>query len=159
MAPGEVSVARASQRETWIALLIVYIAWGSTYVAIRIMDRTVPPLIGAAIRYIVAGAAMYAFLTLRNRGLPRLRRRELASVALVGVLMLTGGNGFVTFAEVHVPAGLAALVVASVPLWLMAIGTLAGDRPGRTTLAGLCFGFLGVSLLVLRGGSGQGVSI
>jgi drug/metabolite transporter (DMT)-like permease len=163
-APGKRDLAsagdatRASQREIWVALIIVYVAWGSTYVAIRIMDRTVPPLIGACIRYTAAGAAMYAFLTVRRHRMPRLSPREFASVALVGVLLLTGGNGFVTFAEVHVPAGLAALVVAAVPLWLLAIGTVAGDRPGRATSVGLTFGFVGVGLLVLRGGSGQGVS-
>lgn len=150
---------RASQRETWIALIIVYIAWGSTYVGIRIMDRTVPPLIGAGIRYVAAGSAMYAYLALRHRRAPRLAPRELASVALVGVLLLTGGNGFVSFAETHVPAGLAALVVASVPLWLLLIRTVTRDRPGRATLVGLAVGFLGVGLLVVRGGHEQSVSI
>jgi drug/metabolite transporter (DMT)-like permease len=75
------------------------------------------------------------------------------------VLLLTGGNGFVSLAERHVPAGLAALVVASVPLWLLLIRTVAGDRPVRATLVGLAVGFLGVGLLVVRGGHDQCVSI
>jgi drug/metabolite transporter (DMT)-like permease len=140
----------------------VYVAWGSTYVAIRIMDETIPPLIGAGIRYVLAGAAMLGYLAARGRNRSRPMRvsgRQLASVALVGVLLLTGGNGFVSFAEQHVPAGLAALVVASVPLWLLLLRAIAGDRPGRATLTGLCVGFVGVGLLVARGGHEQGVSV
>jgi drug/metabolite transporter (DMT)-like permease len=143
----------------WGALAVVYVAWGSTYVAIRIMDRTIPPLIGAGIRYLLAGTAMFAFLSLRRGALPRVRSRELASVALVGVLLLTGGNGFVSYAERYVPAGLAALVVASVPLWLLVIRVISRDRPRTATLTGLCVGFFGVALLVLRGGQQQGVSV
>jgi drug/metabolite transporter (DMT)-like permease len=123
------------------------------------MDETIAPLIGAGIRYMVAGAAMLAFLLARRRGNLRIARRELGSVALVSVLLLTGGNGFVSFAEQHVPAGLASLVVASVPLWLLVLRGLSGDRPGRPTLLGLGVGFLGVALLVVRGGHEQGVSI
>lgn len=143
----------------WAALGVVYVAWGSTYVAIRIMDQTIPPLIGAGVRYLLAGVAMYGFLWARRGTPPRVRSRELASVALVSVLLLTGGNGFVSYAERYVPAGLAALVVASVPLWLLVIRLLTRDRPRGATLAGLCVGFLGVGLLVLRGGAAQGVSV
>jgi drug/metabolite transporter (DMT)-like permease len=143
----------------WLALTIVYIAWGSTYVGIRIMDRTIPPLIGAGCRYLSAGFAMYVFLWVRHRTPPRVSPRELGSVGLVGVLLLAGGNGFVCLAERHVPAGLSALVVASVPLWLLVIRIITRDLPGRATLAGLGIGFLGVALLVLRGGTAQGVSV
>ena len=120
------------------------------------MDQTIPPLIGAGIRYLLAGAVMYVFLAARRRAAPRVSRRELGSVALVSVLLLTGGNGFVSLAERHVPAGLAALVVASVPLWLLVIRIVTHDRPRRATLAGLCVGFLGVALVVLRGGHSRG---
>jgi drug/metabolite transporter (DMT)-like permease len=149
----------ASKRSVWVALTVVYIAWGSTYVGIRIMDRTIPPLIGAGCRYLSAGVAMYLFLWVRRGTPPRVRREELGSVALAGVLLLVGGNGFVCLAERHVPAGLSALVVASVPLWLLVIRLISRDRPGRATLAGLAVGFLGVALLVLRGGASQGVSV
>jgi len=150
---------RPTERVAWLALLIVYVAWGSTYVGIRVMDETVPPLLGAGIRYISAGVLMYAVLAWRRRGALPVTRRELGSVALVGVLLLTGGNGFVTFAERHVPAGLAALVVASVPLWLLLLRWLARDHPSRATLAGLAVGFVGVALLVFRGAHEQGVSV
>jgi drug/metabolite transporter (DMT)-like permease len=153
------AAARASARLVWIALVIVYIAWGSTYVGIRYMDETVPPLIGAGLRYFSAGLLMYAFLAARRRTLPRIPARELASVTLVGILLLVGGNGFVSVAERHVPAGLAALLVASVPLWLLIMRYLTGERPSRATLVGLGVGFVGVALLVARGGHGQGVSI
>ena len=152
------TAARAPAREVWIALGIVYIAWGSTYVGIRYMVETVPPLIGAGLRYFSAGLVMYAFIAARRRTLPRIPARELASITLVGILLLVGGNGFVSVAERHVPAGLAALLVASVPLWLLILRYLSGERPGRTTLAGLAVGFVGVALLVARGGRGQGVS-
>ena len=141
-----------------MALGIVYVAWGSTYVGIRVMDRTVPPLIGSAVRFIAAGVVMYAFLALRRRALPRVGGRELASLALVSVLMLSAGNGLVTVGELHVPAGFAALLVASMPLWLVVLRTVSGDRPRAATLAGLGIGFIGVAVLVLRGGHGQGVS-
>jgi drug/metabolite transporter (DMT)-like permease len=143
----------------WSALVVVYVAWGSTFVGIRIMDRTVPPLVGAGIRYLSAGLVMFVFLLVRRRAVPRVRARELASVALVAILLLTGGNGFVTYAEHKVPAGLAALVVASVPLWLLVIRILTRDRPPRATLVGLCVGFVGVALLVARGGGEHGVAV
>ena len=149
----------AAARTVWTALGIVYIAWGSTYVGIRVMDRTAPPLIGGAVRFIAAGALMYGFLALRRRRLPRVSAREFATLALVGVLLLTGGNGLVTVAERRVPAGLAAMIVASMPLWVLVLRTLSGDRPRRATLAGLAIGFCGVGLLVLRGGTGHGVGV
>ena len=147
-----------SARRVWLALITVYVAWGSTYVAIRVMDRTAPPLIGAGVRFLLAGAAMYAFLAVRRGGLPRVKARELASLALVALLLLAGGNGLVTYAERRVPAGLAALLVASMPLWLLVIRSFTRDRPRRATLIGLGVGFVGVGLLVSRGNQG-GVSV
>lgn len=144
---------------TWLALITVYIAWGSTYVAIRVMDETVPPLIGGGIRFVCAGLAMYAFISWRRSGAPRVSAREFGSVALVGILLLVGGNGLVTVAERHVPAGLTSLVIASVPLWLLLLRWLGRERPARATLSGVAVGFVGVALLVLRGGPDQGVSI
>lgn len=149
----------ASSRAVWAALWVVYIAWGSTYVAIRVMDRTIPPLIGAGVRYLGAGLLLYGALAAWRRRAPRVSARELASLAFVSVLMLVGGNGVVTVAERHVPAGLAALLIASMPLWVLLLRMASGDRPRTATLAGLGIGFVGVAVLVLRGGSGQGVSV
>jgi drug/metabolite transporter (DMT)-like permease len=137
----------------------VYVAWGSTYLAIRVMDRTIPPLLGAGVRFLAAGALLAVGLTLWRRRLPRVAARELASLALVSVLLLVAGNGGVSYAERHVASGLAALLVASVPLWILVIRILAGETPRRATLGGLAIGFVGVALLVLRGGASQHVSI
>lgn len=150
---------RPVQQLAWLALIIVYIAWGSTYVAIRVMDESVPPLIGGGIRFICAGAAMYLFISWRRGRAARVSGRELGSVALVGILLLVGGNGLVTVAERHVPAGLTSLVIASVPLWLLLLRWLSRERPARATLAGVAVGFVGVAVLVFRGGPDQGVSI
>jgi len=158
-APGAASRTGAGPPGVWIALAVVYVAWGSTYLAIRVMDRTIPPFLGAGVRYLAAGSLLLAALSGWRRTLPRVAPRELASLSLVSVLLLVAGNGGVTYAERHVPSGLAALLVASVPLWILLIRTLAGDRPRRATLAGLAIGFLGVGLLVARGGAQQGVSV
>ena len=146
-------------RGPWIALIIVYVAWGSTYLGIRVMDRTIPPFLGAGVRYVCAGTVLLAAVCAWRRRLPSVSWRELGSLALVSVLLLAAGNGGVTYAERHVPSGLAALLVASVPLWILVIRTLAGDRPQRATLGGLAIGFIGVALLVARGGSQQHVSV
>src|SRR5665213_303393 len=149
----------ASSRAVWVALGIVYVAWGSTYLGIRVVDRTIPPFLGAGVRFMLAGALMLAACTAWRRRFPRVRAKELASLALISVLLLAGGNGGVSFAERHVPSGLAALLVASMPLWILVIRTLAGDRPRRATMVGLAVGFVGVALLVLRGGEQQGASL
>jgi drug/metabolite transporter (DMT)-like permease len=149
----------ASSRAVWLALGIVYVAWGSTYLGIRVVDRTVPPLLGAGVRFMLAGTLMLAARIAWRRAYPRVRARELASLAVISVLLLAGGNGGVSYAERHVPSGLTALLVASMPLWILVIRTLAGDRPRRATLGGLAVGFIGVGLLVLRGGEQQGASV
>jgi len=151
--------AGSAPRTIWIALAVVYVAWGSTYLGIRVMDRTIPPFLGAGVRYLVAGALMLAGLRAWRGAMPRVTAREFGSLVVISVLLLVGGNGGVTYAERHVPSGLAALLVASVPLWILVIRALAGDRPRRATLAGLAIGFVGVGLLVLRGGAEQGVSV
>jgi drug/metabolite transporter (DMT)-like permease len=142
-----------------VALGIVYVAWGSTYLGIRVVDRTVPPFIGAGLRFMLAGALLLAGCTAWRRRLPRVRAKELASLALISVLLLAVGNGGVSFAERHIPSGLAALLVASMPLWILVIRTLVGDRPRLATMGGLAVGFVGVALLVLRGGEQQGASL
>jgi drug/metabolite transporter (DMT)-like permease len=137
--------------QVWSALGVVYVIWGSTYLAIRIMVEDVPPLLGAGVRFLVAGAAVLAFLAARRRSV-RVSRRALGSAALVGILLLAGGNGLVTVAERHVPSGLAALLVASVPLWVVIMRvTVDRDRIQRATLAGVAVGFCGLGLLLLPG--------
>jgi drug/metabolite transporter (DMT)-like permease len=135
----------------WSALGIVYVLWGGTYVAIRVMVEDVPPLLGAGARFAIAGVAMLAFLAARGHRV-RVAPRSLAAAGLVGLLLPAGGNGLVTVAERDVPAGLAALLIASVPLWLVLMrSTVGGERVNRGTLAGVAVGFGGLALLLLPG--------
>jgi len=140
-------------------LATIYLVWGSTYLAIRIMVETIPPALGGGVRFVVAGAAMVAWLTAtRGTGALRFSRRELAAAAVVGSLLCAAGNGLVTVAERDVPSGLAALIVASVPLWVVVFRALSGERvPGRT-LVGVATGFGGVGLLLLPGEPPGGAS-
>ena len=137
----------------WIALWTVYIIWGSTYLAIRYMVETVPTLLGSGVRFLLAGLIFGTFLVVR-RGVSSLRvsRRELASCAFVGCALLLGGNGLVAVAENSgTPSGLTALVVASVPLWVVVFRRLTGDHVARPTLLWVLLGFLGVAMLMLPG--------
>jgi drug/metabolite transporter (DMT)-like permease len=135
----------------WSALSCVYVLWGSTYLAIRVMVEDVPPLLGAGLRFLVAGTVMLAVLAARGRSV-RVSRSGLAGAAVVGVLLLAGGNGLVTVAERNVPSGLAALLIASVPLWVVVLrSTVGGERVARGTLVGVAVGFVGLALLLLPG--------
>lgn len=144
----------------WAALGVVYLVWGSTYLAIRVMVETVPALLGAGVRFVLAGALLLAVLALRG-GLERVRldRGALLRVALVGTLLAAGGNGLVTVAEKDVPSALAALIVASTPLWIVVYRALGRDRPRAATLAGVVLGFAGVALLLLPGSRPEGVPL
>jgi drug/metabolite transporter (DMT)-like permease len=152
--------APASSLRVWAALGAIYLIWGSTYLAIRVMVETVPALLGAGVRFVLAGAALLALLALRG-GVRRivLERAMLLRVALVGTLLAAGGNGLVTVAEKHVPSALAALLVASTPLWIVVFRAIFGDRPHRATLAGVGIGFVGVALLLLPGNRPDGVEL
>jgi len=135
----------------WSALVSVYVIWGSTYLAIRVMVEDVPPMLGAGARFAIAGGTMLAALAARGHRV-RVRGRALAAAALIGLLLPAGGNGIVTVAERDVPSGLAALLVASVPLWVVLLrSTVGGERIARGTLAGLALGFAGLAVLLLPG--------
>ncbi len=140
------------------ALAVVYVVWGSTYLAIRVMVRDVPPLLGAGVRFLLAGALLYAWVKLRRPG-PKVTRRELAGCALAGTLLMFGGNGLVTVAEQNVPSGLAALLIASVPLWVIVLRSLFHERPARATALGVAAGFAGVGVLLTPGQRPAGTSI
>ena len=137
--------------QIWTALWIVYVIWGSTYLAIRIMVETVPPLLGAGARFAVAGAVLVAALAVR-RGLAavRLTRGQLAGALVVG-LLLPGANAVVTVAEQEVPSAMAALLIASVPLWVILLRRASGEAVSRRSAAAVLVGFAGVALLVRPG--------
>jgi drug/metabolite transporter (DMT)-like permease len=130
-----------------LAFAAVYVIWGSTYLAIRIGVETLPPFLMAATRFLVPGAVMYALL---RRKYPAPTRAQWAWAALCGTLLLLGGNGTVTWAEQWVPSGLAALIVASVPLWMGVFNWMVEPtaRPGARGIAGIVLGFGGVAALV-----------
>jgi len=136
--------------EIALAFAAVYVLWGSTYLAIRIGVETIPPFLMAGLRHLTAGVLLYAWM--RARGTPRPEPRHWRSAALVGGLLLLGGNGLVTWAEQRVPSGLAALIVASVPLWMTAIDAiLRRERPHGVVLAGLALGLAGIAFLAAPG--------
>ncbi|MFC4149296.1 EamA family transporter [Micromonospora mangrovi] len=159
-APGQVATPTRPAL-IWTGLILVYVLWGSTYLAIRIAVESLPSLASAALRFAAAALVLAVVLLLRRGpGALRVDRRQLGSAALVGVLLLAGGNGLVVLAEsgppgVALPSGIAALLVATVPLLVVLLRTLTGDRPRLWTFAGVTLGFLGLVLLVLpTGGSG-----
>lgn len=132
----------------WLAMMAVYIAWGSTYLAIRFAVETIPPFLMAAARFLIAGIILY--LWQRLSGAPAPSRRQWGAAAAVGLLLLLGGNGAVTWAEQYVPSGVTALMVGSAPLWMALIDAARpkGSRPNWMTAAGLVAGFTGIVLLV-----------
>jgi drug/metabolite transporter (DMT)-like permease len=143
-----------------LCLASVYVIWGSTYLAIRVMVETLPPWLSAGLRFALAGAVFLLALRLRRGpGSVRVTRAEVAGGLLVGVLLLAGGNGFVTVAEQDVPSGLAALIIASVPLWVVVLRALAGERVAAVTLGGVGVGFVGVALLVVPSDRPEGAPL
>jgi drug/metabolite transporter (DMT)-like permease len=145
--------------QVWGALWIVYLVWGSTYLAIRVMVETVPPLLGAGTRFAIAGAVLLAVLAVRlGPAAVRPSRAALLGAGLVG-LLLPGANAVVSVAEQHVPSGLAALLIASIPLWVILLRRLAGESITRASAIAVLVGFVGVALLVRPGPQSADASI
>lgn len=132
----------------WLALITVYIVWGSTYLAIRFAVESMPPFLMAAVRFLIAGAILFAWRRFAGDRAPR--RIEWRSAAIVGLLLLTGGNGNVVWAEQRVASGVAALIVGSAPLWMVAIDSLrpGGEMANAQTWAGILIGFIGIVILI-----------
>ena len=133
----------------WLALGVIYVVWGSTYMAIRLVVRELPPFAAAGARFLAAGLVMAAIASITDRGQPRPGRRQLFDYAVIGVLLLGIGNGLVMWSEQRIPSGIAALLVGTVPLW---ITLLDGLRPGgqpwtRRIWLGTLLGFAGVALV------------
>ncbi len=145
----------------WTALGLVYVLWGSTYLGIRYVVETLPPLLSAGARFAVAGLLLSAWLGFRRgRSAFRATGRQMAHAAVIGLLLLAGGNGLVTLAEQReLPSGLAALLVAAVPLWVVLLRAASGDRPAGRTLLGVAIGFVGVAVLLLPGARPEGVAL
>ncbi len=132
----------------WLALWTVYLIWGSTYLGIALAGETIPPVFAAGVRFVVAGLLMAGLVLWRRGRAPfRIGRPELASAALIG-LLLPGANAMLFVAERDVPTGLASLVIGSVPLWIVLLRTVARDRPNTAAIASTIVGFAGLALLV-----------
>jgi drug/metabolite transporter (DMT)-like permease len=149
------------QWKTWTALGVVYVVWGSTYLAIRFaVDGGLPPLLAAGSRHAVAAVLLATFIAVR-RGPAAFRAtpRQWLTGGAIGVLLLMGGNGGVMLAEdSHLPSGLAALMVAGVPLFVVALRWFVRDLPSPRTLLGVAIGFVGLAVLLLPGSRPEGVA-
>jgi drug/metabolite transporter (DMT)-like permease len=132
----------------WLALIAVYITWGSTYLAIRFAVETIPPFLMAGVRFLIAGAILYTWR--RLAGDPAPARFHWRSAIIIGLLLLLGGNGGVVWAEQRVASGIAALIVGSAPLFMVLIDALrpGGQRPNWQTGSGVLVGFMGIALLI-----------
>jgi drug/metabolite transporter (DMT)-like permease len=141
------------------AFAAVYTIWGSTYLAIRYAVADIPPFLMSGTRFVVSGALLYGWA--RARGAAPPKRLQWRDAAIAGLLMLCCGNGAVGWAEQRVPSGLAALLVAVVPLWMVIIDWArpGGKRPGRGVLAGVVVGFVGLIVLVGVDSSGAGATV
>jgi drug/metabolite transporter (DMT)-like permease len=140
----------------WLALFAVYLVWGSTYLAIRLVVREMPPLAAAGIRFMTAGVVMAVLAAFKDRVWPT--RRQLLDYSLIGVLLLGFGNGLVMWSEQQIPSGIAALLVATVPLWITVLDRFRrGGEPWTLRLwAGTLIGLVGVALVARPESDAQG---
>ncbi|HEX6655223.1 MAG TPA: EamA family transporter [Candidatus Limnocylindria bacterium] len=142
-----------------VALGTVYVVWGSTYLAIAYVVETLPPLLAAAVRFLVAGGGLIAFVAAqhawrRSRGavdaLPRPRLVEWRTALIVGTLLLLGGNGLVSLAEQRIPSGIAAVMIATVPIWMSLFEAVLTRRvPSALAIGGIVVGLIGAIILLL----------
>jgi drug/metabolite transporter (DMT)-like permease len=141
-----------------IAFLAVYVFWGMTYLAMRVAVEDIPPYLMAGSRFVLAGALLYAWA--RRRGDRPPTRKQWRAAVVVGAFLLLGGNASVAWAEQWVPSGLAALLIGVMPIWMVALDWLrSGSRPSKQVVAGLLLGAVGVGLLVLPQGGGNGIDL
>jgi drug/metabolite transporter (DMT)-like permease len=132
-----------------LAMGLVYVVWGSTYLAIRVSVESIPPLLAAGLRFAIAGV-LVAPLAVRERP----SRGQVGAAGLLGVWLLGGGPGLLTIAEVHVPSNIAAVLASTTAITVCVWRWLAGERLARATLVGVAVGFAGVAILLWRGGGG-----
>ena len=140
----------APVKHVWIALLIVYVVWGSTYLGIKIVVETVPPLLAGGSRFLVAGALLAAVLAVRGKSL-RITRRELVGSAAAGLLLLTLGVGFVHVAETRIDSSVAAMIAGTVPLQVIIMRLASGQNVARATRLSTVTGLVGLGLVVAPG--------
>jgi drug/metabolite transporter (DMT)-like permease len=143
----------------WLGLFVLYIVWGSTYLGIAVAVETIPPFLMAAIRFALAGLVLLTWSIVRARGaFVRPTLREWRDSAIVGAMLLGGGMGLVAWGEQTIPSGIAALIIALMPVWVAIFGRLfLGERLPGIAIVGIVVGFAGVAILVgptILGGAG-----
>ena len=131
----------------WIALIALYIVWGSTYLGIKVAIETIPPFFHAGIRFLASGLILLAWQKAAGQEMPT--RPQWKSTFIIGTLLLLGGNGLVAWAEQFIPSGIAALIIATVPLSLVILEAFrpGGVKPNWQAFVGLAFGFVGIFIL------------
>ena len=144
----------APAKHVWIALLVVYVVWGSTYFGIKVAVDTIPPLLAAGSRFLVAGLLLAAILAWRGTSL-RITRSELGASLIAGGLLLGLGVGLVHVAETRIDSSVAAMIAGTVPLQIIVLRLVSGDRPARATRLSTLTGLFGL-LLVVAPGLGAG---
>jgi drug/metabolite transporter (DMT)-like permease len=159
-APGEPPLRRRPSRRTSMvvaALLAVYVIWGSTFLAIKVAIETIPPFTMMAIRFAIAGTILFAWAVRRgDRGSDRITLRQWRHALQTGALLLVGGTGLVSLAQTRIASGTAALLCATVPLWMALLGRgVLRERLSARVWLGLLVGLLGVAALVDPRGGGQ----
>ncbi len=132
----------------WLALIALYIVWGSTYLGIKVAIETIPPFFHAGIRFLVSGIILVIWQRAAKQEMPT--RRQWISTAIIGTLLLLGGNGLVAWAEQFIPSGIAALIIGSSPMFLVLAEALrpGGVKPNWQAIVGLLIGFTGIFILV-----------
>jgi drug/metabolite transporter (DMT)-like permease len=146
---------RGAGWKLWVALGVVYVVWGSTYLAIKIAVGTLPPVLTAGTRFLAAGLLLALLLAASRRRL-RTTRNEAATAAGLGVLMLGLGVGAVHIAETRIDSSIAAMIAGTVPLQIVVMRSLTRDRPSRATTAAVLGGLMGLALVILPEGQESG---
>src|ERR1700757_1642351 len=140
-----VTTHRAESIKVALAFAAIYMVWGSTYLAIRYAVETIPPLVAAGIRHTIAGGVLLAWACLRGY---RPRREHWAAGAIVGALFFLIGHGTLHWAEQHVASGLAALLIATEPIFILLLAWASGQQKiSRLSALGLAFGAIGLAIL------------
>ncbi len=140
------------RKQLWLNLWLVYIIWGSTYLAIALAVKDMPPLIAMGTRFIFAALVLGTWLTIKNgaRAL-RITRNQFINVSVMGGLLLGGANGSVAAAERYAPSGIVALIISMLPVWILIMRAMSGDRPTKVGLLGVAIGLAGVAILLKPG--------
>ena len=145
-------VSSSIKTKVAIGLGIMYVAWGTTYIAIAFTIETMPPLLSMSFRFVAASLVLFLFIGFRSGwDSLRLTRNEFASAIFLGVLMLGVGLGTMALAEKVVPIGVASLIVAVMPIWTALFRTLDKDRPSLSSLLGIAAGLVGIAIIMLPG--------